>query len=185
MAPLSALAVHLAEHVMQQHVRRPGRVGTREVADDRVEAERRLDRRRLEPAVEHVARALREEVEHVAPLREVERRTKAACATFHASSIAPRSRARRRDVRRRREQQLAQHVGDAVEHRVVRGQPLGVARANARDLRLRRREPAADLEVPRRPAAAGSSRTAARRSRSPCSASCRSRITCGSSRLTV
>ncbi len=68
-APLPALAVDLAEDMVQQHVRRARRVRAREVADDRVEAERRLDRVGLEPAVEHVARALGEQVEHVAALR--------------------------------------------------------------------------------------------------------------------
>ncbi len=66
--PLPALAVDLAEDVMQQHVRRARRVRTREIADDRVEAERRLDRVGLEPAIEDVAGALGEQVEQVAPL---------------------------------------------------------------------------------------------------------------------
>ncbi len=71
-SPLPRLAVHLAEDVMQQHVCRSRRVGAREVADDGVEAESGLDRRRREPAIEEVARAFREEVEQVAPLRQRE-----------------------------------------------------------------------------------------------------------------
>ena len=128
---------------MQQHVRRARRVRAREVADDRVEAERRLDRGGLEPAIEHLARALGEEVEHVA-LPRAGRARGSACATFqrveHRADAAA-------DVGRRLEHELAQHVGDAIEHRVVARQALGVARENLRDLGLRRREPAADLEI--------------------------------------
>src|SRR4029079_10144227 len=68
MAPLPALAVDLAEYVMQQHVRGSGRVGTLEIPDHRVETERRLDRRRLEPAVQDLARALGEKI-HDGPAR--------------------------------------------------------------------------------------------------------------------
>ncbi len=72
MTPLSALAVHLAEHVVQQHVGGSGRVGAREIADDGVEAECGLERLGFEPAIEHVAGALGEEIQHVAPSGEIE-----------------------------------------------------------------------------------------------------------------
>ena len=142
-SPLAALAVHLAENVMQQHVRRARRVRAREIADDRIEAERRLDRPGLEPAIEHVARALREQIEHVALPGEIER----AKALRDLPRIEQRVHASA-DVRRRREEKIAQHVGDAIEHRVIVGQPLGVAPRIFRDLRLRRVEPAAHLEIP-------------------------------------
>jgi hypothetical protein len=70
---LPTLAVDLAEHVMQQHVRRARRIRARVIADHRVESECRLDRRRLEPAIEHLARALREKIQHVALSGEIER----------------------------------------------------------------------------------------------------------------
>jgi len=44
MTPGAALAVHLAEHVMQQDVCGPRRIGARVVADDAVEAVHGLDR---------------------------------------------------------------------------------------------------------------------------------------------
>ncbi len=145
-APLAALAVDLAEHVVQQHIGGSRGVGAREIADDRVEAERRLDRRRLEPAVEHVAGALGEEVEHVAAAGQVERAKtpRELQGVEPARDVGEFSRSERR---RRREQQLAQHVGHTIEHRVVRGQGIRVAAREFRDLGLRRREPAADLEV--------------------------------------
>ncbi len=70
MAPLARLAVHFAEDVMQQNVRRPLRIRTGEIAYYRIEAERRLDRRALEPAVEHVAGALGEQIQDVAAFRQ-------------------------------------------------------------------------------------------------------------------
>ena len=66
-APGALLAVHLAEHVVQQHVGRARRIRAREVAHHAVEAEAGLDRLGIEPAVQPVARGHREEVEHVAP----------------------------------------------------------------------------------------------------------------------
>ena len=54
-SPNTRLAVHLAEYVVQQHVRGTCAVRAREIADDRIEAKERLDRIGLEPPVEHVA----------------------------------------------------------------------------------------------------------------------------------
>ena len=64
--PHAALAVHLAEAVVQQHIggARVERAGV--VADHRVETERRLDRFGLEPVVEPVGRAAGEQPEQVA-----------------------------------------------------------------------------------------------------------------------
>ena len=146
-APLAALAVDLAEHVMQQHVGGARRVRAREIADDRVEAERRLDRRALEPAVEQVAGALGEEIEQVAARRQRQRAKSPPGLddVDERGDIVPRAGPQRR---RRAPQHLAQHGRDAIEHRVVRGQRIGVARRELRDLGLRRRESAADLEIP-------------------------------------
>ena len=142
-SPLPALAVDLAEDVMQQHVRRARRVRAREIADDRVEAERRLDRLGLEPAVEHVAGALGEQVEHVAPLAPSAARFSVP-PTFHAwnSSCTPPP-----TLGGVSQQQRAQHIGDALEHRVVRRQRGRILAREARDLGLRRRA----VDVRRRP----------------------------------
>ena len=71
--PLPALAVHYAEHVMEQHVGRSGLIGTREIADDRIEAEGGFERIGFEPPVEQIAGALREQIEQIAPPAQVER----------------------------------------------------------------------------------------------------------------
>ena len=71
-APDAFLAVHLAEHVVQQHIGRARRVGARIVADDAVEPVGGLDRRALEPAVEIIARRLHEQVEQLAAQGHVE-----------------------------------------------------------------------------------------------------------------
>ncbi len=143
MTPLSALAVHFAEYMVQQDVGRPRRPGTGVVADDGVEAEGRLDRVGLEPAVEHVTGTLGEEVEDVALPRQVQRakpprRLPGVEQRVHAAA----------DVRRSRQQQPAQHVGDAFEHRVVRRQRLGVAAGEFRDLRLRRGQAPTEEQMP-------------------------------------
>ena len=136
---------------------------------------------RFEPAVEHVARALGEQIEHVALPGEVER----AKALRDLPRVEQRAARRPPDVRRRREEQLAQHVGDAIEHRVIRGQRFGVAPRILRDFRLRGLEPAADLEIP-----AVRQRQEIRErpldDRKPVlGRACRSRITFGLRRLTV
>ena len=185
-APLPALAVHLAEHVMQQHVRGAGRVRAREVADHRVESERRLDRRALEPAVEDVARALREEIEQVAPLRQ-RQRAKRASPPSHASTSDATSRMRALPmfggVTCSSSRSTVRH---AIEHRVVRGQRARrrAARICATSACVAARPPPTlryaavrqRQEVRERPLA--DRRARARASR-------RSRMTCGSSRLTV
>ena len=53
-APHAGLAVHLAEHVMQQYVAAARRVGAGKISHDRVEAEQSLDRIGVEPAVQYV-----------------------------------------------------------------------------------------------------------------------------------
>ena len=80
MAPHPALAVHLAEAMMQQHIGRAGRRRGREGADDAIERQRPLDDVALEPAVEEIGGAFGEEVE---PAR--------ACGRGGARSTAARS----------------------------------------------------------------------------------------------
>jgi hypothetical protein len=61
-APDAALAVHLAERVVEQHISRAGRVWARIGTDHRVEAEHGLHQVVLEPMVEMIAGGLGEEV---------------------------------------------------------------------------------------------------------------------------
>jgi hypothetical protein len=96
--------------------------------------------------------ALAGEVERAKSLRDFPRVEKRLHASAH--------------VRRCREQKVAQHVGDAIEHRVVSGSARRRARI-FRDFRLRGVEPAADLEIP--PSGSGRKfENGARRSQSPC-----------------
>ena len=121
-APHTAMAVDLADHVMQQHIRRAGRVGAGKMAHNRVKAERCLDRIRLEPRIEHVARAFGKKIQHVAPRGHVE--------LFHALGRFQRAHEIRDtapDIRRRFQQHLSHHVGGALQHGVVLRQPFGVA----------------------------------------------------------
>ena len=59
-------AVHFTEDVVQQHISRTGRVRAGIGARDRVEAEHALQRIGLEPVIQNIARALREEIDQIA-----------------------------------------------------------------------------------------------------------------------
>src|SRR5207237_5974726 len=125
--PLPSLAVHFAEYVMEQHIRGSWLIRTGEIADDRIEAERRLDRLGLEPAVEHVARAFRHQLEQIATFSQIELAKSPADLPRieqRGDVVAPAC----ADVRRRLPDDLAQKRGRAIEHRVVLRQTLGVAR---------------------------------------------------------
>ena len=63
-APGAGRAVDLADGVMQQHVGAARRVRAREVADDRIKAVGGLDQIVLEPAIQDVAGAAREQLVH-------------------------------------------------------------------------------------------------------------------------
>ena len=131
---------------MQQHVRGARRVGAREIADDRVESEDGLDRLAREPAIENVAGAFREEVDEVAALGQ-RQRAQLPAGPHQIEQRRDILRGSRPDIRRRHAQHAAQHRGDAIEHRVIRGQRLGIAARKLRHLRLRRRDAAADLQI--------------------------------------
>ena len=73
-APCPPPPVHFAEDMVEQDIGAAERVGRGIVADHRVEAEGRLHRLALEPAVEDGARRPREQVEHIALRFEVEAR---------------------------------------------------------------------------------------------------------------
>src|SRR5262249_11760923 len=62
-APKALLAVHLAEGVMQENIGRTGRVGTRVISDDGIEAQPGFHELTLEPAVEVVGGRFRQEIE--------------------------------------------------------------------------------------------------------------------------
>ncbi len=132
----------LAEDVVEEDIGAARRVGAGVVADDGVEAERALDEVVLEPAVEEIARALDEQVHHVAlrldveagqppPLRRGgEQRAQAAAG-----------------VRRGLQRQVAEDVGDALERRLVPREGLGVLGREAGELGLRARRAAAQFQV--------------------------------------
>ena len=158
--PDAALAVHLAKHVVQQHVRRARGVGTRVVADDAVEAVHGLDGIALEPAVEVVAGGHGKEREQLAPERHVELPQPAADLRGAHQLRQRRAPAAGHGVRRRRQHQVAQHVGDRIEPLAVAGEPRGIARREARHLALR--APATGEQVVAVRRWAGSWRSAAR-----------------------
>ncbi len=127
MTPYAFLAVDLAEHVMQQHIGRAGRVGAAEIADDAVPAERRLDRIALEGAVEIIAGRHGEQIEQFAlqidaqgphPVAEAGRLDHFGQGVHPAAAAG--------DVRRRAQHQLAQNVGDRLRAGVVDIEHLGV-----------------------------------------------------------
>ncbi len=142
MTPRALLAVHLAEHVMEQNIGRARRVGAGVVADHRVEAERRLDRLALEPAVQEGARALGEEVDEVALALERQLRQRAPLRRRPQQRLKPTAR-----VRRGLERQIAQHVGHAVERGVVGRQSRCVAGGEPGELGLGARKPAPNLQI--------------------------------------
>src|SRR5439155_22161641 len=87
-SPGSALAVYFAESVVQQHVGGAGRVRAREVPDLRVESEHRLDRVALEPPVEELARALRDDLPQIA-LRAARKERKLPAERERTQAAAP------------------------------------------------------------------------------------------------
>jgi hypothetical protein len=137
-----ALAVHFADNVMQQHIRRSGRIGAGEIADDRIEPEHRLDRVGLKPVIEHLACTLGEQIEQIAALREREPSQLAAYLP-KAQPLAGAA----TDVSRRLEQERAQDDRDAIKHRVVRRQCGRISGRVARNCLLGGGKSAAHLEV--------------------------------------
>ena len=72
MAPAAGLAVHFAEQVVQQHVGAARRVRAGVIADHRIPAQHRLQRRAFEVVVKQFAGGLGEQVEQVAAAAQVE-----------------------------------------------------------------------------------------------------------------
>ena len=141
-APGALLAVHLAEHVVQQHIGRAWRVRAGIVADHGVEAEGGLDRLALEPAVQKGPRALGEQVEGIAlPLQR------------HRGQTPPLRRRRQQrpqaaaGVWRRLQRQVAQHLGHPLQRVVIGRQHFGIVGGEAAKLGLRALQPAAQLQI--------------------------------------
>ena len=131
MPPHPGLAVHFAEHVVQQHIGRTRRVRTGEIADHRIPAQRRFQRLALKPTVQQIARGFREQIQQIAARGHVQRlqlfrgRKRGQPIGQHEAV---------RHVRRRALHQLAQHHDHAIEHRVILRQLLHIALRPARDV---------------------------------------------------
>ena len=123
--------------MMQQHVGRARRVGARVVADDAVPAVHRLDRIALEPGVEIVAGRIGEEIEQLALHVEAETAQPVGDAAGLDEFRDGRERMALDHVRRRFERERAQHVGHALEPRLIGVEPLGIARGKLRDFLVR------------------------------------------------
>ena len=132
--PHAAGAVHLAHHVVEQHVGGARRGRRRPRADDRVGRERRLQRVGLEPAVEDVARGAGEDLDRSRPVAAEPQEAQAEPRQPQGVAPAPGER-----VRRRGEQRRLDRRRDPLEHRLVLREPLGVARGELRHLAPRAR----------------------------------------------
>ena len=142
MAPHPALAVDLAELVVQQHVAGAGVIRAGVIADDGVEAVGGLDAFGFEPVIEQVRGALREQRQQVAPrfhVETLEAEAEAQCRKRITPAAA--------GIGRRLQHHCAQHVGQALDHRREGGQACGIARREARDFALRARDIGADAQV--------------------------------------
>ncbi len=141
-SPGAALAVHFAERVVQKHVGRAGRIGAREMPDLGVEAERRLEGIGLEPPVEELARAFRDDLPQVA-LRAARKEGELPAQREGAQAAAP----ARAQIGRRLEDEAAQRVGSGFDGAVVVRQAPGVASREARELLLGVRGRRTELEI--------------------------------------
>src|SRR3546814_18195803 len=91
-------------------------------------AKSRLDRLALEPAIEHRARRLGEQVEHVALLFEAETREAPPLPRAVDQRAQPLA-----DVRRDAERELAEQLGDIFERVIIARQHLEIGRATCRE----------------------------------------------------
>ena len=126
-APDALFAVHLAERMMQHHIGRAGGVGAGVVADDGVKTVQRLDQIALEPLVQHLAGRAGEQVEQRALLLQRQPAQDVGGAEC-IQGLADRAGAKTLDdVRRRAQDELAQHVGDGFKLARERVDSLSVA----------------------------------------------------------
>ena len=141
-SPGAALAVHLAEAMVQQHVGGARRRRRRVVADDAVEGEGAFDDVALEPAVEEIGGAAREEVEQRALLIDAEARHAPSQHAARISSATPPPALGGVVSTRSRSTSAARS-----SMRVVVGQPLGIAHRELRDRRLPLRQIATHQQI--------------------------------------
>ena len=136
MTPRAPPAVHLAPAMMHEHVAGSRRIGAGIGSDDPVEAEDRLDRIALEPLVEDIAGRTGEELDKIALPFEPER-TQAVCdfGCVQEAREAGGEALSGREIGGRLERERAQDVGQALEPRLIRREPFGVAGGEFRHLR--------------------------------------------------
>ncbi len=134
MAPHALLAVGLTEDVVQQHIGGSWRVGTCEIADDRIEAEHGLDGFGLEPAVKHVASRFAEQPQRRGeavglpqPFADGGEPAQFARCVRQAAEF---------QVGRRLQNEAAQHRRDALDLGLVGAIARRIAGAELRDLPL-------------------------------------------------
>jgi hypothetical protein len=131
--------------VVKQHIGGAGCGGRRIIADDAIERERALDHVALEPAVEEIGGALREEVEQQPLVVEIE----AQQALADAGALEQLEEAAA-SVGRRAQDEVAQDIGGTRERRLVGGKTLGIAAREGGDRRLPLGEGAAHQKIARR-----------------------------------
>ncbi|CAO3300672.1 hypothetical protein LMG26824_03144 [Stenotrophomonas maltophilia] len=136
MAPCTLHAIALAEHVMQQHVGAARCVWTGIVADDAIEAEQRLDRLALEPAVQVFRRRQSEQVQQLLPQRCIQRRQFAAELPHLPKCGQAAPAAGDADVRWRAESPRAQYIGEDLQACFVRWQALCIPSGESSDFGL-------------------------------------------------
>ena len=127
-SPDAARTVHLAHHVVKQHVRRAGRRRRRRRADDGVGREGRLERVGFEPAIEDRTGRARQDLRRARCVR-----SEAQEAPAHPGE-APEVTWPGGERRWSLEQRRLDRASNAVQHGFVLGQPLGVPRGELRHL---------------------------------------------------
>jgi hypothetical protein len=131
MAPHAFLPVHFAEDVMEKHIGGARRVGTREAADYRVEAEHGLDGIGVKPVVHHGPGRLAQQPEHRPPgaglPQPLADRGELAEFAYGAALAA------QRRIGRRAEHKAAQDMGNTADLGLVGGIARGIAGAELRN----------------------------------------------------
>ena len=142
--PHARTAIHFAERMMQQHIGGPRRIGTRQIADDGVKAQHRLDRIGFEPAIERFtgrfAKQVERDLEAVGLPQPLAEPRKLAKFAQSAGEIAE------QQIGRRLEHQTAQHRRGAADFGLIVGVTLCVTHTELGD--FARRAALAGEQVP-------------------------------------
>ena len=134
MPPGPLLPVHLAEGMMQQHIGGSRRIGAGIVPHDGVEAEPGLQRLAFEPAFEIVGGRFGEQIEERGQIfRGQSAKPVAQAPGFQYFTQGSRIEAAA-EIRRRLQDELAQHIGVGVELPAEGAIAGGVGRAELRDV---------------------------------------------------